>query len=163
MISSEDVCLSTNPASASILVGTKHKIEPRLPCLAAISGSNRGFANVALFRFPRAANQSAFRAILASQDHGAIIDSSFDQQQLPAIGHPTLMPHLPATVEDGEALPFVSIGALVVLAQHAAVKYEVNPGARDLGIADERAADFKDIPIPDPEIEFSVGGWQTGS
>jgi hypothetical protein len=46
------------------------------------------------------------------------------------------------------------MACLVVLSQNAAIENDVNTGVRDL----DRPADFKHVPIPDPEIKLTVYG-----
>jgi hypothetical protein len=46
------------------------------------------------------------------------------------------------------------MACLVVFSQNAAIENDVNTGVRDL----DRPADFKHVPIPDPEIKLTVYG-----
>ncbi len=69
------------------------------------------------------------------------------------------MPDLSGSVVNGETLTFVSIRALVVFAQDAAVENEINSGMRDL----DRAADIKHVPIAGPEIKLSIRRRHTGA
>jgi len=61
-----DPSFMTSLARTSIFVRTKHEIKPRRPCFTTIGGSHCGFANIAVPGLPLAANESAFRAILAT-------------------------------------------------------------------------------------------------
>lgn len=54
------------PPNGLVFVAAKHKIEPRLPGFAAIRGGGRSLANISALTLPLAADESAFRMILAA-------------------------------------------------------------------------------------------------
>ena len=67
-------------SSASLVVGTEHKIEPRLPCLATIHRSHRSLADASIHGLPCAANKGVPRMIDAASDHFTIPECALNNE-----------------------------------------------------------------------------------
>lgn len=66
----------------------------------------------------------------AAQDDVVAVEFALDDQQLDAIRYPALVPELARCVIDGEALAFVSVSALIVLAQDTTVEDTIHANVR---------------------------------
>lgn len=135
----------------------EHQIEPQLPALAPVGGSESRFAHATVHWLPNTANvalSSRGRAIDACENHRVVLQRAFDNEELASIGDPALMPELSRGIVDTEALSFVAVNALIIFVDNAAVKDAVDA---DSGIS-RGGAEVKGVPITDPEIEFMIGG-----
>jgi hypothetical protein len=90
---------------------------------------------------------------LAVEDHLAVQDSALEEQQKTTGIDPGLMPPLPRSVVDVEALATVSAARLVALVKDAAADLPLDAvGSREL------AACGVDVPFSNPEVELPMPG-----
>src|SRR5258708_30801575 len=65
-------------------------------------------------------------AIDTSENHCAVLHVAFNDEELAAIGDPSLMPHSSRVIVNTEALAFVAVDALVVLVNNAAIENAID-------------------------------------
>ena len=143
--------------SGDLFVRPEHEIEPGLPSLTGIGRSECRFAHDTIHRFPDAADTPLLSrgcAIRASENHSAVLHVAFDDEELPAIGDPALMPNSSRSIVNAEALALVAVNALIIFVNDAAIEdaLDANLGVlRGLG-------EVERVPIAKPEVEFVVFG-----
>src|SRR5580658_79499 len=147
-------------------MGTKHKIEPRLPGFAGVKRGGRRFPNASAYGLPRAANQplrAIRRSLRAGQHHCPVFKSSFYSKQLTFISRPALMPNSSRRIVQTQTLSFQAVCTFIVLAQDAAIEYAIHASPRDDGCL----AGLEGVPVTEPEIKLPVlrtrtEGWFCG-
>src|SRR5258707_15846957 len=91
-------------------------------------------------------------AIDTSENHCAVLHVAFNDEELAAIGDPSLMPHSSRVIVNTEALAFVAVDALVVLVNNAAIENAIDAHTCVFcGGGQEEGG-----PIAKPEVESGV-------
>src|SRR5262245_62560154 len=135
-------------------MGLEHQIKPGLPGLAVVDGRDADLPDAAFHVHPRTAHESSLSRddLSSGQHHLTGLKISFDHQQLPAIGDPTLVPGSSGSIVDAETLASLPGGVLIVLMHDAAIEQagDADPCRRRWARA------LEGVPIAQPEVELPV-------
>src|SRR5215469_6799535 len=135
-------------------MGFEHQIKPGLPGFALVDGGDADLPDAAFHGYPRTTREYLLTRddLSSSQHHLSSLKISLDDEQLAAIGHPTLVPGFSGSIVDAETLTSLPGCVLIVLMHDAAIEQAGNADP----CRGRWAVVLEGVPIPQPEIELPV-------